>query len=434
MIRLFLGKLFQERSIWLLPVAAFTLTSGIAFMVIGGSMFFFTMENPEAGFYAILAALALVLLAIPMFSLMTSAARLMARRRDERLSSLRLIGASTAQLRRLAVAEAAVLALAGLLGGSLLYAALMPAVGLLPFGGSPMGVQGLWMGLDIWALSFLGLLAAATAAALLGMRRIQVTPLGVRTLQSPARVHWVRVVLAVLGVIAAQVLARLSGFGSVAMAVTVSLIAVAVPLVVVQLVGPWVLKVVTRRHLKKAQSVERLIAARSVLESPQQMWKQIGGVSITTYVGVIAGCGLGIITAGDGGVSTQEQILMADVQRGVWLTLAVAFLMAAGSVGVNQTAQVLDRKHLYSSLAKMGMDVQQLQRIRTLSVMRSLGIVVTIALITAAVTAFPIIGIAVVTAPATVVTALVVLSLGMLAVYAGAQVTRPTMRRVAFAH
>lgn len=286
-----------------------------------------------------------------------------------------------------------------------------------------MGIQGLWMGLDIWALSFLGLLAAATAAALLGMRRIQVTPLGVRTLQSPAGVHWVRVVLAVLGVIAAQVLARLSGFGSVAMAVTVSLIAVAVPLVVVQLVGPWVLKVVTRRQLKKARSVERLIAARSVLESPQQMWKQIGGVSITTYVGVIAGCGLGIITAGDGGVSTQEQTLMADVQRGVWLTLAVAFLMAACSVGVNQTAQVLDRKHLYSSLAKMGMEVQQLQRIRTLSVMRSLGIVVTIALITAAVTAFPIIGIAVVTAPATVVTALVVLGLGMLAVYTGAQVT-----------
>ncbi|MDR5710858.1 hypothetical protein [Nesterenkonia flava] len=145
------------------------------------------------------------------------------------------------------------------------------------------------------------------------------------------------------------------------------------------------LKVLTGRQLKRARTVERLVAARSVLESPQQMWKQIGGVSITTYAGV---------------------------------------------VGINQSAQVLDRRHLYVSLHKVGMSRAQLQRIRTLAVMRSLGIVVTIALLAAAVTAFPIIGLAVLSAPATVATALAVLALGVGAVYGGVHATRSTLARV----
>lgn len=431
MIRLFLARTFQDRSVWPLPVLACMLTSGIAFMVVGGSRYFFTLEHPLAGFYAVLAAVALILLTVPMVSLLSSSARLMARRRDERLSSLRLLGATTSQLRLLAVSEAVLLAAAGVLAGTVLYAVLMPLVGLIPFAGTPMGVSGLWIGPGLWGLTAAALMLLAAGASLAGMRRIEITPLGVRTMAAPARVHWVRIVVAVLGVLAAQLLAQLAGVGGMAAAITMMLAAVAVPLVVVQLVGPWVLKLITTGQLRRATTAERLIAARSVLESPQQMFRQVGGVAITTYAGVIAGSGLGLVSLADPSQADAGQTqLIADIQRGVWLTLAISFLMAACSVGINQTAQLLDRRRLYASLHMMGMSRGQLQRIRTLAVMRAVGAVVGVALVAAAVTAFPLVGAAVLVAPAAVATSLGVLGLGVLCVFLGAQVTRPALHRV----
>lgn len=73
-----------------------------------------------------LSSIALALLVLPLASLAGAAARLLARRRDERLSSLRLIGASTATLTGLAVVEATVLAAVGALVGVVGWAMLMP--------------------------------------------------------------------------------------------------------------------------------------------------------------------------------------------------------------------------------------------------------------------------------------------------------------------
>lgn len=99
MIRLFLTKLFADRAVWALPVAGFGLTSGIGLMVFGGSMYFYTLDDPWLrDVYAIYATAALILLLIPMLALMSSAAKLLARRRDERLAGLRLLGASSVQL------------------------------------------------------------------------------------------------------------------------------------------------------------------------------------------------------------------------------------------------------------------------------------------------------------------------------------------------
>lgn len=431
MNRLFLSRLFSQREVWTLPVAAFSITSGIAYMVVGGAAWFFRIEGELAGLYMVLAAVALVLLTVPMVLLMASSARLMARRRDERLSSLRLLGASGRQLRGLALAESAVLAVAGVVGGAVLYLALMPLVGLLPFAGERMGVDGLWMGPLMLVGTAAVLVLVAVASAAVGMRRIEITPLGVRTRTLPARVHWVRLLLAGAGFVIAQTLAQLLGVGSMAVVLTMVLAAIAVPLVAIHLLGPWVLKIVTGWQLRRAGTAERLIAARSVLESPQQMWQQVGGVAITTYVGVIAGAGMGLASLGaSGSVDPTDLMLLGDVQRGVLLTLAVSFVMTACAVGISQTAQVLDRRDLYSSLAKMGFELPQLAAIRRLAVMRSLLAVVLIAVLAAATTALPLVGAAVLLAPASAATVAGVLVLGVLVVLLGVLASRPTLRRV----
>lgn len=367
MIRMLTARIFADRSVWALPVAAFALTSAIGLMVFAGSMYFFTLDEYLRDWYMPYAIVALILLVPGTLSLMSSAARLMARRRDERLASLRLLGASSGQLRRLVIAESVTLAAAGTGAGVLLYVALMPVVGLIPFAGVPMGVSGLWLGWALLGVGVVVLLLFALVAAFAGTRRIEITPLGVRTRRSAQRVWWGRAGLAVAGTVLVLGLYHLLPApvrqAVPFLGVVLAFATVAVPFLAVQLIGPWVLKAASRRHLRHAKTAERLIAARSVLESPQQMWRQIGGIAMVTFIGVIAGSGMGALLAADQQhMAPLDRMLMGDIQRGVWVTLGVAFLMTACSVGINQTAQLLDRRTLYVSLHRMGMGADQLNR------------------------------------------------------------------------
>ncbi|MFX6149285.1 FtsX-like permease family protein, partial [Acinetobacter baumannii] len=67
-------------------------------------------------------------------------ARLSSRRRNDRLATLRLLGASTREIWALTVLEATLTAAVGAAAGVVLYLVLLPAVGLLPFFGGPVGI------------------------------------------------------------------------------------------------------------------------------------------------------------------------------------------------------------------------------------------------------------------------------------------------------
>src|SRR5690625_1610604 len=151
--RLFLSRLFANRQAWLLPVAAFGVVSALSLSVAGGVHFFFNLDEATmaqtGGLYMILASLAAILLVVPVASLAAAAAKLLARRRDERLSSLRLLGASARLLRTLAVVEAAVLAVVGSLVGVIGYVLLLPLSGLLRFAGGPFCTTGMLLGVTV---------------------------------------------------------------------------------------------------------------------------------------------------------------------------------------------------------------------------------------------------------------------------------------------
>src|SRR4051794_159515 len=79
-----------------LPAIAFAIVAALVLGVIGGAQKFWSWSDPDGGLYQVLAAIALVLLVVPLATLGGAAARLAARRRDERLSTLRLLGVSPA--------------------------------------------------------------------------------------------------------------------------------------------------------------------------------------------------------------------------------------------------------------------------------------------------------------------------------------------------
>src|SRR5699024_3780764 len=144
-------------------------------------------------------------------------------------------------------------------------------------------------------------------------RRIEITPLGVRTRQQDAKVHWIRVVLAVAGLDLAQMLLNAFGAGDMMVVLNMLLVGFGLPMLALHFIGPWLVGLVTRRTWRRADMVEKLVAARNVLESPQQAWRQIGGLAVTTYIGVVGGAGMGLANAVSAeGARPEDLVLIGD--------------------------------------------------------------------------------------------------------------------------
>lgn len=410
-----------------LPVVAFAATTTLLLTVLAGAVSFLRWQDEAAAFYQGLAALAVILLVLPLLTLGGSAARLSARRRDDRLATLRLLGATPATVAAMTVVESAVLALGGAVAGVLGYFLLGPAVQQIPFRGEAIGAA-YWLP----PLAVLAAVAAVTVlgavSAAVGLRRVVISPLGVRTRQSADRVRGRRAVVAALVVVAA-VVALQSSFREVAVAVGVILGAFAAGLGVLNLVGPWAVGVVARVQLRRAGTVERLIAARQVLEAPKAVWRQVGGVAMTSFVAVFAGTGVAMM-AGQEPTSGPEMHLAQDIRTGILITLVASFLTVACSVGVNQAAQVLDRADLYVSLDKLGMPRTTLEAARTRAVMVPLLTVALGSAGVAAVLVLPLVGLALVMAPLSVAVLLACLAAGVGLVRLALVGTRPVVGAV----
>ena len=181
----------------MLPVTAFGIVTALLLTVIGGAQTFWTWTDDEGVLYQALAVIALALLVVPLVSLGGAAARLSARRRDDRLATLRLLGATPAAVSALAVIESAVLAAVGAVAGVVVYLAIVPLLGLIEFRGEPLGASGVLLPWPVLVAVPFGIAALAALSAVLGLRQVVISPLGVRTRQEAPRLHWVRVVVGV---------------------------------------------------------------------------------------------------------------------------------------------------------------------------------------------------------------------------------------------
>ena len=280
-----------------------------------------------ASTYVMLAAFACILLIVPFVALAGSAARLAASRRDARLAALRLAGATTSQVTRLTALDAAGQALIGALIGIVGYFAIMPLIMLLNFQDQRFTFEQLWVG----SLSLIVVLVVVTVlaliSALLTLRRVAITPLGVtaRTAQ-PLPTKW-RVIVFLVVLVAAIVLFKnpqgLLHYGEVTMyAVIIGFIA--------------------------------------------------GITSICGFIGASS-------TAPVEGVPEPGLAFIRDIGTGGLLTLGFAAVLAAVSSGVMQAGSVYDQVSEYRMLVLEGTDVKTLNRARFIEVLTPLNTVVAVA-------------------------------------------------------
>ncbi|WP_298040643.1 FtsX-like permease family protein [uncultured Microbacterium sp.] len=414
-----------------LPLTSFAVVTALLLSVIGGAQKFWTWSDLDAGLYQALASVALMLLLIPLATLGAAAARLSARRRDERLSTLRLLGVSPAGVVTATVVESTVVATAGAVVGVLGYLALTPLIGLIAFRGEPLGFEAVLLSTPVILLIVMAVVALAAVSAILGLRRIIISPLGVRSRTTTPRVHWIRAVIAVVVIgVAFTVLGALPGGIGFALTVIVIVGLFGASLGVLNLIGPWVLTVHARLGLRRADKPERLLSARLVLESPPAAWRQVSGVAMASFMAVFAGTGVALIDVSTDGPDGNANLLLAtDIRTGLIITLIASFLMVAVSLGVNQSSALIDQHEMHRSLHRLGVPLATVDSARVRAVMAPILLVTIGSALCAAAMLFPLLGVALIIAPLSLLTIAAVLICGVALVWLSTRVTRPLLAR-----
>ncbi|MDN5905320.1 MAG: permease [Micrococcaceae bacterium] len=403
----------------LLTASAYALTAALLMLVAAGGWSFTAVQDELSGLYLVLAGLAVALLVVPLAVLGAAAARLSARSHDQRLATVRLLGGTPALAAAVTVIESAAVALAGVLIGVVLYLLGAPLVGLLHFRGQAIGAA-MFMPVGAIALLALAVVAVGVVSAVVGLRRLNVSPLGVRTRAAAPGARWIRALIAgVVIVTAFTALQFLSAFRDFALMIAVLIGAFAAVLAVLNIVGPWAVRLLAGHSLTRAQTPERLLAARMILESPAAAWRQVSAVAMTSFVAVLGGSGAALMKASVTEESAAgDRALAQDILTGVVVTVLVSFIGVCCSAVINQCAQTLDRRELYVNLGRLGMDAATMDRARVRAVMGPLLWVCLGSALIAGILLLPLVGVALVLSPLTILVVVGTLAAGVVAVRA----------------
>ena len=386
-----------------LPVLAFAASAALFLLIAGGIHAFYlwlggdasTATSVEAGsgtkntahtlqpLYLMLAWVSGFLLLTPLFTLGASAARLSARRRDDRLATLRLLGASTRQLTLYTMLDSVIYAAVGFVLGFIVYLILVLPFGMLRFQNIPLGPENMLLPLPIVLVcGFVSLIIAATSS-LFGLSKVTISPLGVRTRSDKPSLGkralilgGVLLVVGFIGAIASQVIMNLAadsmganGFVLVLVIAIMFGLPFLLTMLAVDLIGGFVVGLYARIRVRTARTPATLLAYRSILESPRAAWRQVSGVAMTTFIAAFMGPILGMINSASGvEEGSAESYLIGDMLQGLVLVLFLSYLLVALSALLNQSAAIYERGSLYSSLRMMGTEAAVLKRSRRIVV------------------------------------------------------------------
>ena len=228
--------------------------------------------------YTAVASIAVVLLAVPLLVLVGAAARLGLARRDARLATLRLAGATPRQVVVMTAAETGAVAAAGALVGAALALAAVPLAARVPLG------RGAWYAADLLPPAplllalLLGVVVVAVTSSVVALRGVLTAPLGVAARVAPRRTGlWRALVFAAL-VAGFLVLSRRD-----VSAVTLLVVFAAV-FAALAVVGPWVVALLGRLVVATSTSTASLLAGRRLLDDPRGVWRAVGAVAMTGFV------------------------------------------------------------------------------------------------------------------------------------------------------
>ena len=225
-----------------------------------------------------------VALLLPILILIATASRLSAARREERFAAMRLVGATPRQISAVSAVEAAVAAVAGVAAGFALFFVFRPLLYHVPFTGAPFAQGDLSLQWIDIALAVIGVPVAAVVSARLALRRVQISPLGVKRRASSRPPRIVRIIPLLAGIAVLAYFDAVGKPGSNGSQILELLVGFVLLIVGLVLAGPWFTTAGSRLMAKRANRPATLIAGRRLLDNPKAAFRFISGLVIALFV------------------------------------------------------------------------------------------------------------------------------------------------------
>jgi FtsX-like permease family len=216
-----------------------------------------------------------------------TATRLAAARREQRLAALRLAGATPGQTNVIAAVEAALAAIAGTAIGFVLFAAGRSRVARIPFDGKAFFTSDLRLSAGTGAAIAVAVPVLAMVAALVTLRRIRVSPLGVSRVALPSRPTSWRLLILAAGLVlffATLVWTRSTASQSAFYAVAG---AFAVVVLGVYAAGPWLTGIVARLIGCLGGTPSVLLASRRLQDNPKAAFRAVAGLTLAVFLATV---------------------------------------------------------------------------------------------------------------------------------------------------
>lgn len=301
--------------------------------------------------YVFLALFASLLVVPTLLGLLTQAARANLGGREEQLAILRLIGATSGQVRGMMILDALRQAFVGLGIGTVLYLVSVPAWSLLTFQEKRIGT---WEMFTWWIVpvAWLVVLVLAAASVWLALRRVAVTPLGVTKKIPPKGQSVITLVISLVAVFALyRYLSTLTiAPGANATDFILLLVVVAGVLMVNALIAVGVIQLIARfSYLLPGPA--NYVATRRVGRGARTTWKRVAALYFLAFT---AGISSWISAIPEIDADPALNMITGDIPTGVALTAIFGAILLVASTLLTQALAVVEQKQLTKSLYFVG--------------------------------------------------------------------------------
>jgi hypothetical protein len=222
----------------------------------------------------------------PILVLIATSTRLAADRREERFAALRLVGGTPGDIRIIATIEAMISAFLGAVLGTIIFLLVRPALAGAALVGTRYFESELTPTLAGYAAMLIGVPIAAAIAALVSLRRVQISPLGVTRRATPKPPTFWRLVALVIGL-------GVFGYG-LSKTTKQSIGAPAYPGLLLTMIGlviagPWLTAQAARLYGRVASGSSALLAARRLADNPKRAFRAVTGLTLAVFLGTMVG-------------------------------------------------------------------------------------------------------------------------------------------------
>ena len=222
----------------------------------------------------------------PMLVLISTATRLAANRREERFAALRLVGGTPGDIRTVAAVEAMLSAFLGAVLGTVVFLLVRPALAGAALVGPRYFESDLTPTVAGYVAMLVGVPLAAAVAALMSLRRVQISPLGVTRRTTPRPPTLWRLAALVIGVGVFVFGLSKTTRNSIGAPAYPGLLLTMVGLVIA---GPWLTRQAARLFGRSARGSSALLASRRLADNPKGAFRAVTGLTLAVFLGTMVG-------------------------------------------------------------------------------------------------------------------------------------------------